>query len=85
MDSYGAPSHWDKWDRNAFDAAFVFLLSLAGISAAEAVAISFTGRILQILFWLPRWFAHVISTGTVRPATEKEYPNPATAEARGSL
>jgi len=36
-----------------FETAFAFLLSLAGISAAEAVAIPFTSRILQILALLP--------------------------------
>ena len=68
-----------------FEAAFAFLLSLAGIPAAEAVAIPFTGRILQILAWLPWWFAHVISTRSARPATEKSYPQEANAELGSNL
>ena len=60
-----------------FDAAFAFLLSLAGISAAEAVAIPFTGRILQILASLPWWLAHMILTRRVRSGAGKAYPEPA--------
>jgi hypothetical protein len=33
-----------------------FLLSEAGLSGADAVAISFTGQILEIAAWLP-WVA----------------------------
>jgi glycosyltransferase 2 family protein len=68
-----------------FEAAFAFLLSLAGVSAAEAVAIAFTGRILQTLAWLPWWLAHVISTGKLQPEAAKAYPEPATAELRTIL
>jgi uncharacterized protein (TIRG00374 family) len=68
-----------------FEAAFVFLLSASGLSGADAVAISFTARLLEILAWLPWWFAHVISTGRVRPATEKMYPEPVTAEVGSDL
>jgi glycosyltransferase 2 family protein len=68
-----------------FEAAFIFLLSEAGLSGADAVAISFTGRILEILAWLPWWFAHVISTGSARPATDKSYPKDAAAEVGGNL
>ena len=57
-----------------FEAAFIFLLSKAGLSGVDAVAISFSGRILEIVAWLPWWFAHVISTGSVRPTTEKMSP-----------
>ena len=59
-----------------FDAAFVFLLSLAGISAAEAVAIPFTSRILQIFAMLPWWLTHVILTRRVRSGVGKAYPEP---------
>jgi uncharacterized protein (TIRG00374 family) len=68
-----------------FEAAFVFLLSAAGLSGADAVAISFSGRILEILAWLPWWFGHVISTGSVRPATEKMYPKTTTVEVGSNL
>jgi len=69
-----------------FEVAFAFLLSLGGISSAEAVAIAFTGRILQTLVWLPWWFAHVISTGSVRPGAKAEpYPEPTTATVRNGV
>jgi uncharacterized protein (TIRG00374 family) len=63
-----------------FEASFIFFLSEAGLSGADAVAISFTGRILEIVAWLPWWFAHVISTGSARPAIEKMCPKTTTAE-----
>lgn len=68
-----------------FEAAFVFLLSASGLSGADAVAISFSGRILEIVAWLPWWFAHVISTGSTRPATDKAYPKPVTVEVGSNL
>src|SRR6266540_1182738 len=68
-----------------FEAAFIFLLSESGLHVADAVAIRFTGRILEILAYLPWWFAHVISTGSVRPASEKSYPKAATAELGSDL
>jgi uncharacterized protein (TIRG00374 family) len=68
-----------------FEVTFVFLLSESGLSGADAVAISFTGRVLEILGLLPWWFAHVISTGSARPATEKMYPKPANTEIGGNL
>ena len=61
------------------------LLSEAGLSGANAVAISFTGRILEIAAWLPWWLAHVISTGSVRPAIAKMYPKTATVEVGSNL
>lgn len=60
------------------------LLSEAGLSG-DAVAISFTGRILEIAAWLPWWLAHVISTGSVRPAIAKIYPKTATVEVGSNL
>jgi uncharacterized protein (TIRG00374 family) len=66
-----------------FEATFVFLLSEAGLSGADAVAISFIARILEILAWLPWWFAHVISKGPVRPADGSPYSKIAAPEARG--
>jgi uncharacterized protein (TIRG00374 family) len=50
-----------------FDGAFILLMSLAGVSAAEAVAIAFVGRILQTASWLPWWLAHVVSSRSLRP------------------
>jgi len=63
-----------------FEAAFVFLLSKSGLSGPDAVAISFTGRILEIIAWLPWWFGHVISTGSARPGTGTNYSKQAAAE-----
>lgn len=60
-----------------FETAFSFLLSLAGIPAAEAVAIPLMGRILIILTSLPWWLAHVIWTRNIRSGAEKAYPEPA--------
>jgi glycosyltransferase 2 family protein len=68
-----------------FEAAFVFLLSAAGLSGADAVAISFTGRFLEVVGWLPWWFAQVISTRSARPAAEKSYPKEPTPELGSNL
>jgi uncharacterized protein (TIRG00374 family) len=45
-----------------FEGTFILLMSLAGVSASEAVAIAFMGRILQTASWLPWWLAHVLQT-----------------------
>jgi uncharacterized protein (TIRG00374 family) len=65
-----------------FEAAFVFLLSEAGLSGADAVAISFTGRVLEILALLPWWGAQIMSvrhspsaSGTEIPCLEPVLPN----------
>ena len=50
-----------------FDASFVVLMSLAGVSAAQAIAITLVFRILQIVAWLPWWMAHVFDAGSLRP------------------
>ena len=58
-----------------FEAAFVFLLSASGLSGVDAVAISFSARILEILALLPWWLAHVITAGSIRPLVSKrQYP-----------
>jgi uncharacterized protein (TIRG00374 family) len=49
-----------------FEGIFILLMSLAGVSPAEAVAIAVIGRILQTLSWLPWWLAHVFETGEFR-------------------
>jgi len=56
-----------------FEGTFILLMSLAGVSAPEAVAIAFMGRILQTASWLPWWLAHVLQT--------KEFRVPRTAQA----
>jgi uncharacterized protein (TIRG00374 family) len=50
-----------------FEAVFVALLMLAGISAESSLAIAISGRVIQLLAFLPWWFAHVTLTGAVRP------------------
>ena len=49
-----------------FEGIFALLLSLAGISAAEAVSIALTARLLNVLAWLPWWMAHVAETNQIR-------------------
>ena len=46
-----------------FDGAFAFFMSLAGVSLAEAVAITVGTRIVETAAWLPWWLASVIQTG----------------------
>jgi glycosyltransferase 2 family protein len=48
-----------------FDGAFALLISLTGVSLAEAVAITVAMRILEIVTWLPWWLASVIQTGSL--------------------
>lgn len=43
-----------------FEAIFVLAMSAAGVSPAEAVTIAFGARILQIVAWMPWWFAHML-------------------------
>lgn len=50
-----------------FEAVFMGLLMLAGISAESSLAIALSGRIIQFMAFLPWWFAHVTSSGAVRP------------------
>jgi uncharacterized protein (TIRG00374 family) len=58
-----------------FEAVFVGLLVLAGIDAEAALAIAISGRIIQLLAFLPWWFAHVARSGAVRPpVASKELP-----------
>lgn len=50
-----------------FEGVFILLMSMAGVTTMEAVAIAFTGRILQTISWLPWWIAYVIGSGTMKP------------------
>jgi uncharacterized protein (TIRG00374 family) len=50
-----------------FDGVFLLLMSLAGISAAESIAIALVARIIQPLAYLPWWVAQVIDSGDIRP------------------
>jgi uncharacterized protein (TIRG00374 family) len=57
-----------------FEAVFVGLLVLAGIDASAALAIAISGRIIQLLAFLPWWFAHVAQAGIRPPQVTKELP-----------
>jgi uncharacterized protein (TIRG00374 family) len=50
-----------------FDGVFILLISLAGVSAVEAIAIVLISRILQTVSWLPWWGAHVLGNAS-RPS-----------------
>jgi len=50
-----------------FEAVFVGLLVLAGISAEASLAIAISARVVQLLAFLPWWLAQVASAGMVRP------------------
>jgi glycosyltransferase 2 family protein len=57
-----------------FEAVFVGLLVLAGIDAASALAIAISGRIIQLLAFLPWWVVYVARSGAIRPPRSKELP-----------
>ena len=50
-----------------FEAVFAFLISFAGVSTTQAVAIAFGGRILQTIAWLPWWLSEMIGRRSVKP------------------
>jgi glycosyltransferase 2 family protein len=50
-----------------FEAVFVGLMMLAGIDAESAFAVAIAGRLIQLLAFLPWWFAYVAGSGRVRP------------------
>jgi len=49
-----------------FEGMFIVLMSLAGLSAAQAMAIAVTSRILGTIAYIPWWFAYVISSRRLR-------------------
>jgi uncharacterized protein (TIRG00374 family) len=56
-----------------FEGMFILLMSLAGLSAAQAVAIAIVSRILATITYIPWWFAYVISSrnpGVSHPVRE---------------
>ena len=61
-----------------FEGMFIVLMSLAGLSAAQAVAIAVVSRILGTITYIPWWFAYVISSRNLRA------PNPLSEESRTS-
>lgn len=50
-----------------FEAVFIGLLLLAGISAESALAIAIAGRIVHVAAFLPWWLVYVIWSGGIRP------------------
>jgi glycosyltransferase 2 family protein len=50
-----------------FEGVFILLMSVAGLTAAESVAIALAARILEMASLLPWWVAHVIGYGKLRP------------------
>jgi uncharacterized protein (TIRG00374 family) len=49
-----------------FEGVFMLLMSVAGLTAAESVAIALAARILEMASLLPWWFAHVTGYGKLR-------------------
>ena len=49
-----------------FDGIFMLLMSLIGVPAPQAIAMTLTGRIIQILSLLPWWIIQVIGAGSFR-------------------
>lgn len=52
-----------------FEATFILLMALVGVSPVGAAAISVVGRILQIAACLPWWIADVMNRGSFQPPT----------------
>jgi len=61
-----------------FEGMFIVLMSIAGLSAAQAVAIAVVGRILQTITLIPWWMAFVITHRDLRA------PHPLSEESRSS-
>lgn len=50
-----------------YEAIFVGVMSLSGISPAQAFAIALCGRIFHVTAWLPWFVAYAIRSGTLSP------------------
>ena len=68
-----------------FEAVFVGLLMLAGISAEAALAIAISGRVIQLIAFLPWWFAYVVSSGAARPPVPEERSDPSSGRLPAGL
>jgi glycosyltransferase 2 family protein len=55
-----------------FDGVFALLLSYAGVSLAEAVAITIGVRVVETAAWLPWWTAYVVTSGIRRPKSSSK-------------
>ena len=49
-----------------FEVVFVLLISITGVSASQAVAISLTGRLIMLMVLIPWWLAFVIDSGNIQ-------------------
>lgn len=52
-----------------YEGMFVLILSTAGISLEQSIAMTLTARVLQIVSWLPWWFAYMWEGGPPKPTT----------------
>ncbi|HEY8519463.1 MAG TPA: lysylphosphatidylglycerol synthase transmembrane domain-containing protein [Gammaproteobacteria bacterium] len=50
-----------------FEGIMILLLGMTGVPAAEALALSLVGRVLQILLWMPWWFVYTAQARSIRP------------------
>jgi uncharacterized protein (TIRG00374 family) len=55
-----------------YEGVFVVLMSLAGLSAAQAMAISVATRILATTAYIPWWAAHVLSMRSLRRGSSSQ-------------
>jgi uncharacterized protein (TIRG00374 family) len=62
-----------------FEGMFIVLMSLAGLSAVQAVAIAVTSRILGTLTYIPWWFAYGISSRNLRTPDPLSGKSPSSA------
>jgi glycosyltransferase 2 family protein len=58
-----------------FEAIFVGLLMLAGISAESSLAIAISARVLQLIAFLPWWLAYVLRTRAISPPVSESAPS----------
>jgi uncharacterized membrane protein YbhN (UPF0104 family) len=50
-----------------YEGIFALLMFLGGVSASQAVAIAFAGRILETVAYLPWWIVHMAGSRKGRP------------------
>lgn len=57
-----------------FEAIFVLMLSLVGISTTEALSVALLGRMLKILSWLPWWLSYTMEAGSFSAPSKAAAP-----------
>jgi len=50
-----------------YDGVFMLLMSLAGLSASQAIAITIVGKIIETFSWVPWWIAYIFDSRTLYP------------------